>query len=270
MLNQMKKYKSIIQYPGAKWRMAKNIIPLIPNHKVYMEPFFGSGAVFFNKKPCRLETINDLDDRVINLFKVCRESPEELANAIALTPYARKEFENIEEDVAGTDIKQTDDEIENARRFVIRCSMAFGGKLSDITGWKNSKSATSPNNPGLWNQIPNRILQITERLKQAQIECRPAIELIKQYNHQECLIYADPPYLKSTRPKRLYFKEMMDEDEHIKLLETLLQHKGSAVISGYDSDLYNSMLKNWKCFIFQERNNNGNKCVEKLWIKEWN
>lgn len=94
------------------------------------------------------------------------------------------------------------------------------------------------------------------------------IELIRQYNHQECLIYADPPYLKSTRSKRLYFKEMLDEDEHIKLLETLLQHKGSVVISGYDSDLYNSMLKNWKCFIFQERNNNGNKCVEKLWIKE--
>lgn len=64
--------KSNVKYPGAKWSYAKWITSFFPEHKVYLEPFFGSGAVFFNKKPCDYETINDLDEMVVNFFEVCR------------------------------------------------------------------------------------------------------------------------------------------------------------------------------------------------------
>lgn len=53
--------RAILKFPGAKWRMADWIISLMPPHKSYLEPFFGSGAVFFCKPPSRIETINDLD-----------------------------------------------------------------------------------------------------------------------------------------------------------------------------------------------------------------
>ena len=58
------------------------------------------------------------------------------------------------------------------------------------------------------------------------------------------LIYADPPYLLSTRSREQYNHEM-SEEQHIELLEALLKHKGYVMISGYDSDLYNEMLKGW-------------------------
>ena len=48
---------SILKYPGAKNKLAKWIFSYIPEHSVYVEPFFGSGAVFFNKKPVAEETI---------------------------------------------------------------------------------------------------------------------------------------------------------------------------------------------------------------------
>lgn len=41
--------KSILKYPGGKWRISDWIIEHIPEHKVYLEPFFGSGAVFLKK-----------------------------------------------------------------------------------------------------------------------------------------------------------------------------------------------------------------------------
>ena len=64
--------KTILKYPGAKNRLAPWIVSNMPSHEVYLEPFFGSGAVFFNKDPCRIETINDIDDEVYNFFNTVR------------------------------------------------------------------------------------------------------------------------------------------------------------------------------------------------------
>ena len=60
--------KSVIKYPGAKWSVAQWIIAHFPPHHSYLEPFFGSGAVLFSKERSNIETVNDIDDDVINLF----------------------------------------------------------------------------------------------------------------------------------------------------------------------------------------------------------
>lgn len=89
----MKTQRPIIKYPGSKWRMAEWIVSLMPEHKSYLEPFFGSGAVFFCKSPSRIETVNDLDGEIVNLFRVVRDHPEALERAVALTPFSRGEYE---------------------------------------------------------------------------------------------------------------------------------------------------------------------------------
>ena len=58
--------KPVLKYPGSKWRIAGEIVARIPEHHTYLEPFFGSGAVFFSKEPSRIEMINDLDNNVPN------------------------------------------------------------------------------------------------------------------------------------------------------------------------------------------------------------
>ena len=66
----------VLKYPGAKNRIAPWICEYIPAHDVYLEPYFGSGAVFFHKVPARIETINDLDGDVVNFFQVIREEAD--------------------------------------------------------------------------------------------------------------------------------------------------------------------------------------------------
>lgn len=86
--------KAVFRYPGSKWTAAAWIVSHFPadyEKAVYLEPYFGSGAVFFTKKPSVVETINDLDDEVVNLFQMLRSQPEELAREIELTPYSRRE-----------------------------------------------------------------------------------------------------------------------------------------------------------------------------------
>lgn len=110
---------AILKYPGGKWRIAQWIISYFPPYKVYCEPFFGSGAVFFTKPSVNIETINDIDGNVVNLFRVCREYPEELARALEFTPWSREEFLNCAE-------MKTDDRIEWARRTLVRFHQSYG------------------------------------------------------------------------------------------------------------------------------------------------
>ena len=72
----LKIMKRILNYPGSKWRMSDLIISQMPKHKAYLEPFMGSLAVFLNKPRVTLETINDIDARLVNLFRVMRDDPE--------------------------------------------------------------------------------------------------------------------------------------------------------------------------------------------------
>ncbi|WP_282433525.1 DNA adenine methylase [Desulfosporosinus metallidurans] len=70
----------MLHYPGSKWSMTDWIISNMPDHKTYLEPFFGSGAFLFNKGRSKNETVNDIDGNVVNLFRVIRERRNELLN----------------------------------------------------------------------------------------------------------------------------------------------------------------------------------------------
>ena len=117
-----------------------------------------------------------------------------------------------------------------------------------------------------WYRLPGWISDTVDRLKEVQIECRPALEVIKRFNYPNVLIYADPPYVLSTRTGKSYKHEMTDAD-HVELLEALLQHKGPVMLSGYDSELYSSCLEGWGKFQVATTAEKGLHRTETLWIK---
>lgn len=232
---------AVLKYPGAKNRLAKWLVEFIPEHRVYCEPFFGGGAVFFNKKPCYNEIINDLDDDVYNFFKVLRNNGEALSEKILLTPYGRTEYEKAYYQSA--DIE----DLEKARLFAIKCWQGFGCGNRYKNGFRRGLGGKSPNPAKAWNELPETLLFATERLKNAQIEKKNAIELIKSLKGKDTFIYADPPYLMNTRKKYLYNHEMTD-DEHFEMLKTLCESDCKIMVCGYDSDLYNETLNGWRKF----------------------
>ncbi len=257
----------ILKYPGAKWRLADWIISYMPNHRVYLEPFFGSGAVFFNKKPAVVETINDIDGHVINFFKVLRDHPDELARVVELTPWSRLEYEAYLTSAKDENyFEVTDDPVENARRLLIRMNMGHGSRSSDRGGWRhNIQAKCGSTSSKVWKSMPERIYLAADRLKDAQIECQPAIQLIERYRYPEVLIYADPPYVLQTRNKRQYKHEMADLD-HIQLLETLDNHPGLVILSGYACQIYDERLKNWTKHTARALAEGGRERQEVLWL----
>ncbi len=217
--------------------MADWIISHFPDHQTYLEPFFGSGAVLFTKQRSSLETINDLDGEVINLFKVIREHPDELARAIRLTPHSRDEYYSSYEPAT--------DNLERARRLIVRLWQGRGGKTSHRTGWRSMIEMNGPLPGKEWLKFPEKISKVAERLIGVQIESQPAVKLIERYSRQNVLIYADPPYVLSTRTTTSY-KHEMTLTEHEELLYTLNNHPGPVVLSGYSHPLYDDMLNDWR------------------------
>lgn len=116
-----------------------------------------------------------------------------------------------------------------------------------------------------WAELPVVILAAAERLRGVQIEHRPAVDLIRAFNNPKTLIYADPPYLLHTRHGKQYREEMTDQN-HEELLEALKAHKGPVLVSGYESDLYNTILQGWHKETIESYTQSITKKTEVLWM----
>lgn len=249
----------ILHYPGSKWSMTDWIIDHMPPHTTYLEPYFGSGAVLFNKERSKLETVNDLDGNIVNLFRVIRNRRHELAESIKWTPYAREEYE--------LSYTMEGDELERARRFLVRCWMARWVKTNKKTGWRHVVDwDTRPLSPAKeWTDLPGKIISASERLQRVQIEYEPALKVIERYKKSNVLIYADPPYLLDTRRGKMYANEMTEND-HEDLIQMLDNHPGPVIVSGYAHPLYDEKLRHWKRETRRVQAEAGEIRTEVLWI----
>ncbi|MEX2803834.1 DNA adenine methylase [Streptococcus sp. H31] len=251
--------KSLLRYPGSKWNLSSKIVDLLPEHKSYLEPYFGSGAVLFSKSVAPIETVNDLDSDVVNLFRVIQSSSKELQEKLFLTPYSR--------DVYNVAWKNSSlNEVDRALNFLIKSLMSHGFRVNDKSGWKNDiigrERAYAVKH---WNDLPDIIWEYVMRLKGVQIENRPALELIERFDYSDVCMYIDPPYVLSTRNRKQYNCEMTDRD-HEELLELINKSSAKIVLSGYDSDLYNRYLSNWERLEFAAVAEGGLFRTEVLWL----
>jgi DNA adenine methylase len=235
----------VLKWPGSKFMIAPWIIEHMPPHKVYCEPFFGAGAVLFHKERSAAEIVNDRSGAVVNLFRVIRDDTEALCRAVALTPWAREEYEFC------TSYRGEEEEpVEWARRFLVGCWQQIGQRYGTVKGswtggWRTSQMSNC--DPAVtWLGLPRRIIVAAQRLQGVNIENRPALDVIRRFDSLDVLHYVDPPYVLSVRDRSMYEHEMSDAD-HVELLETLDRHPGPALVSGYWCDLYAERLSHWRC-----------------------
>ena len=249
--------RPVLKYPGAKNRLTPWIIDYIPEHKVYVEPFAGSLAVLFAKERSHIETVNDINQDIVNFFRILRDQPEELKGLLQYTPYSRKEYELAYE--------PAEDPMERARRFAVKCWMSFAAGNRYKNGFKNGQQGSAPNPARAWAMLPETSEEAAKRLAGVQIECLPALELVQRYHSEDVFLYLDPPYLSDARNHNLYQYEMMKAD-HEELLQVIQHHPGKILISGYENNLYDEELKGWEKVQKQTTAENGASRTETLWM----
>lgn len=251
-----------LRYHGGKFRLAPLLIDLFPVHRVYTEVYGGGASVLLQKPRCYAEIYNDLDGEVVNVFRVLQHPRKaaRLERLLRLTPFARQEFL--------LSYKHTRSEVERARRTIIRSFMGWGSdsisrtkasragfntRISSTmsTGfrWNANRSGTTAASD--WHGFPDSIAAFTERLRGVTIEQRPAVDILRKMDRDDCLHYVDPPYPMSTRKigngttcEHRYRHEMTDAN-HKELAAVLKSLKGMVIVSSYPSPLYDRLYRTW-------------------------
>jgi DNA adenine methylase len=222
------------------------ILPIINqvDHKIYIESFGGSAAVLLNKKPSPIEVYNDIHGDLVNFFRVLRTEGEDLISLLQLTPYSREEF------VLSCEIPKNLSPLERARMFFVRARQIRNGLATNATPgkWSYTKKDVRRNWAlpiSQWFNAIDSLEDICTRIGQVQIENLDAFDIIQRYDTPESLHYIDPPYLLSSRTGGKNYEYEYNEDQHVNLINLLLNLKGKVVISGYKNELYPSLLKGW-------------------------
>lgn len=259
-----------IRYHGGKFRLAPWIASFFPEHRIYCEPFGGGGSVLLCKDRSYAEIYNDLDDEVVNLFRVlrCAEQAEQLAAVLRLTPFSRLEFRES--------YASTDDPIEKARRTLIRSFMGFGTTTlrQNRTGFRAKANRQTQPAQMDWVNYPEHVATFCERLRGVVIENRDALEVIAQQDTAATLFYVDPPYPHATRSaiqtgshNDTAYRHEMDDQQHRALAELLHDVDGLVVVSGYACDLYDlDLYTGWERHTRKALADGGKVRTEVVWL----
>ena len=264
-------------YFGGKSIHLKNLIPLIPKHRIYVEPFMGGLSVLLNKPRAEVDIVNDKNDEIVNFFRVLRDRPDDLIQQLQLTPYARTEY-------AEASSSLLDDDIERSRKFFVRISLGWGGIPIEETSsrqWapptiREKSHGRDARRRGKESQfldaIDKKLPHVSHRLRGVAIENDDALAVIKRYDHHtDTFYYVDPPYVANTRTQsNVYTHEMIDSD-HEKLHEVLNGVQGNVMLSGYPSELYDDLYWDWyrkdfSVVAMTQRGNTTGQRTECVWM----
>lgn len=214
-----------ITYYGGKQRLASTIVAMMPSHKIYCEPFFGGGAVFFHKPKANIEIINDKNDLLINFYLCAQNEFEGLQRKIQTTIHSESVY-LYAKDVWNGRIEVSN--IEKAWAIWLITNGSFAGSMHGGWKWCNG-TAGSHSAIFLRNKRIDFSQQLYERLECVQISCRDAIRVIKERDSEDTLFYLDPPYPGSFQGHYLGYTHK----DLFELLQILSQIKGKFILSNY-------------------------------------
>ena len=122
--------KPLVKWAGGKTQLLNEIIPMLPKeYNTYYEPFIGGGALYFALHPEKA-VINDYNVQLINLYKQCRDNPNELlAHMDRLTEehINSKEYFNSVRSKFNVCLKENELSIESAALLVYLNKSCFNG-----------------------------------------------------------------------------------------------------------------------------------------------
>lgn len=256
MTNNKPIMKTPITYYGGKQKMLGAILPMIPEHNIYVEPFFGGGAVFWAKQPAPVEFINDIDGEVTNFYRVLQTDYPALKREVDSTlhsEHAHREARAIYRSPGGHS------PVRRAWAVWTLSHQSFYAILDNT--WKCGMTHN------VAGQIQGRkasfTADYTRRLEHTSIFSRDALTVIRRADRPETFFYVDPPYFNSDmRNYGGYTKE-----DFGRLLEVLSEVKGRFMLSSYPSELLTerTATHGWHTVeVEQQRSAGGGRKIEVL------
>jgi DNA adenine methylase len=176
-----------ISYYGGKSQLAAIILGLVPEHRIYCEPFFGGGAVFFAKEPSEVEVVNDANGELVNFYETLQRDFPALEKEVAASLHSRRQRRHAEVVYQNPDMF---DRIKRAWAVWMLANSSYAHSLDGGYGYDRSGRASK----SLANKRAGFTSDYAVRLQRAQIECCDALRIIRSRDAEDAFFYCDPPY----------------------------------------------------------------------------
>ncbi len=226
-----------ISYYGGKQNLITTILPLIPNHETYVEPFVGGGAIFWAKRPSPTEVINDYNRELINFYECVQNEFVELEKLIRISLHSRSLHNDATVIYNNPHLFSR---LKRAWAVWVLSAQSFSSMLDGSWGYDRLKGTTS-------KKIRKKREAFTEdlsiRMQNVQIECTDALRIIHSRDHSEAFHYCDPPYFNSD----CGHYDGYTKDDFEALLKLLSKVEGKFLLSSYPSEILNEYTTshNW-------------------------
>lgn len=259
---------NILKYHGGKGGASINkwVLSHYPKNYEnlnYIELFCGAASLYLNKKPSHIETINDIDFEIYNLFTTVRDNLSSFLGIVNPIGYTEDNFLKWKE-------YHTKNTIELAAQTYILHNFSRGGLCKDFA-WSERLRRNMPGDVSGYLTKRDKLGIISQRLQNTNIYNLDFRKILSAEHSPDTFIYCDPPYLTTTRTSKKIYAHEFTEQDHIDLIILATASNAKILISGYNSPIYSSLLsQQWNFYQKEVPNHSGqgkkkNKRIECLW-----
>jgi DNA adenine methylase len=260
-----------LKWHGGKSYLASRIVPLMPAHVHYVEPFAGGLAVLLAKDPEEVsEAVNDLDGDLVNFWRVLQHPRQfsEFVRACQATPFAEAEYGR-----ACVELDFADGPVGRAWAFFVLCRQSLAGRMNSFAPLSRNRTRRGMNEQAsAWLGAVDGLPEVHARLRRVVIlGPKDAGEVIRQQDGDRTMFYCDPPYFPDSRAAPDVYAHEMTAQGHRDLLGVLTGVKGKVMLSGYRCPMYDDLLTGWRREDFDLPNNSAcgakkRRMVESVWM----
>jgi DNA adenine methylase len=240
-----------MRHPGSKGLLMPKIVPLLPKHDHFISVFGGSGAEILRKPRSKLETFNDLNRDITNLFAVLRSesSRRQVLRWLQYTPHGRALFE----DCVALLASGNGSPVERAWAYLVVANQ--GRATTDATIMHHSSWGYRRKfgRRDRWPVLPYFVERVGQRFKDVQLENAAWEDILKRYDSFSSVLMCDPPYPAFVRQSPRLYKHEMTDGDHERLLDAVQDLKSFVILCSYENELYRKKLDGWWSVEFPTR-----------------
>ena len=250
----------IVKWVGGKRQLMFELLKNMPeNYNRYFEPFIGGGALFFELQPDNAY-ISDLNEELINLYKVVRDNVEELITDLQKHDISKEYFIEIR-NIDRTEEYKNWSNVKKASRFIYLNRTCFNGMYRVNSKGEFNVPFGRYKNPRILDE--NNLINCSNLLQRTEIRHADFSEILKKVKKGD-FVYYDPPYvpLSETSSFTSYTKDGFDLDMHFKLRDVCDELDSMGIkflLSNSDTKLVNELYENYNIKkVFASRQINAN------------
>jgi DNA adenine methylase len=221
-----------LSYYGGKQMLASTILGLIPEHRIYCEPFIGGAAVFFAKESSKVEVINDCNGEIVNFYEVIKRDFPALQKEIEISLHSRLQHRQAR---VINENPEMFDRVKRAWAVWMLANGSYGCALDGGFGFDRTGGGSKK----LDNKRAGFTVDYAIRLQRTQIECCDALRIIKSRDAPDAFFYCDPPYVGADQGHYDGYTQD-DFDNLLKLLESI---EGKFLLSSFRNSALTDVAK---------------------------